>query len=44
MQMEKVFGKLTLPIMNWKQLFPQFEPELIELIEKNAVERVIQCR
>ncbi len=25
--------------MNWKQLFPQFEPELIELIEKNAVER-----
>lgn len=25
--------------MNWKKLFPQFEPELIELIEKNAVER-----
>lgn len=25
--------------MNWKQLFPQFEPGLIELIEKNAVER-----
>lgn len=25
--------------MNWKQLFPQFEPELIDLIEKNAVER-----
>jgi len=25
--------------MNWKQLFPQFEPELIELIEKEAVQR-----
>lgn len=25
--------------MNWRQLFPQFEAELIELIEKNAVER-----
>jgi len=25
--------------MNWKQLFPQFEPQLIGLIEKNAVER-----
>ncbi|MBL7744154.1 MAG: Crp/Fnr family transcriptional regulator [Chitinophagaceae bacterium] len=25
--------------MNWKQLFPQFEPELIKLIEDNAVER-----
>lgn len=25
--------------MNWKKSFPQFEPELIELIEKNAVER-----
>lgn len=25
--------------MNWKQLFPQFEPGLIDLIEKNAVER-----
>jgi CRP/FNR family transcriptional regulator, anaerobic regulatory protein len=25
--------------MNWKQLFPQFEPELVDLIEKNAVER-----
>lgn len=25
--------------MNWKQLFPQFEPELIELIEKEATER-----
>lgn len=25
--------------MNWKQLFPQFEPELIGLIEKEAVQR-----
>jgi CRP/FNR family transcriptional regulator len=25
--------------MNWKQLFPQFEPELVDLLEKNAVER-----
>ncbi len=25
--------------MNWQQLFPQFEPELIKLIEDNAVER-----
>ena len=25
--------------MEWKQLFPDFEPELIDLIEKNAVER-----
>ena len=25
--------------MNWKQLFPQFEPELIEVIEKEAVQR-----
>ena len=25
--------------MNWQQLFPQFEPALIDLIEKNAVER-----
>ncbi|MEI9910277.1 MAG: Crp/Fnr family transcriptional regulator [Bacteroidota bacterium] len=25
--------------MNWKQLFPQFEPGLVDLIEKNAVER-----
>lgn len=25
--------------MDWKQLFPQFEPELIDLIEKNAIER-----
>jgi CRP/FNR family transcriptional regulator, anaerobic regulatory protein len=25
--------------MNWKQLFPQFEPALIEMIEKEAVQR-----
>jgi len=25
--------------MNWKRLFPEFEPELVELIEKNATER-----
>jgi CRP/FNR family transcriptional regulator len=25
--------------MDWKKLFPRFEPELIDLIEKNAVER-----
>lgn len=25
--------------MNWKQLFPQFEPGLIEVIEKEAVQR-----
>ncbi|MBL7739647.1 MAG: Crp/Fnr family transcriptional regulator [Chitinophagaceae bacterium] len=25
--------------MNWQQLFPQFEPDLIQLIEDNAVER-----
>lgn len=25
--------------MNWKKLFPQFEPELIERIDRNAVER-----
>lgn len=25
--------------MNWKQLFPQFEPELVERIEKEAVQR-----
>ncbi len=25
--------------MNWKQLFPDFEPALIELIEKEAVQR-----
>jgi len=26
--------------MDWKKLFPQFEPALIELIEKNAVARI----
>lgn len=26
--------------MNWKQLFPQFEPELIALIEKEAVQKI----
>lgn len=25
--------------MNWKQIFPQFEPDLIEVIEKEAVQR-----
>jgi CRP/FNR family transcriptional regulator len=25
--------------MDWKELFPQFEPELIDLIEKEAVQR-----
>ena len=25
--------------MNWKNIFPQFEPELIELLDKNAIER-----
>ena len=25
--------------MNWKEIFPQFEPELIEVIEKEAVQR-----
>lgn len=25
--------------MNWKQLFPQLEPEVIDLIDKNATER-----
>ncbi|MEP7376489.1 MAG: Crp/Fnr family transcriptional regulator [Chitinophagaceae bacterium] len=29
--------------MDWKKLFPQFEPELIGLIEKNAVERVFNA-
>jgi CRP/FNR family transcriptional regulator len=26
--------------MEWKKLFPQFEPELIEILDKNAIERV----
>lgn len=25
--------------MNWKKLFPQFEPELVDIIEKEAVQR-----
>lgn len=25
--------------MDWKKLFPQFEPELIETLDKNAIER-----
>lgn len=25
--------------MDWKKLFPQFEPELIEIIEKNAIQK-----
>lgn len=25
--------------MDWKKIFPQFEPELVELLEKNAIER-----
>src|SRR5574339_791115 len=25
--------------MDWKKLFPQFEPQLIEILEKNAIER-----
>jgi len=29
--------------MDWKQLFPQFEPKLIDLIEKNAVERAFNA-
>jgi CRP/FNR family transcriptional regulator len=26
--------------MEWKKLFPQFEPELIDILDKNAIERV----
>jgi CRP/FNR family transcriptional regulator, anaerobic regulatory protein len=26
--------------MNWKELYPQFEPELIEAIDKQSVERI----
>ena len=29
--------------MNLQQLFPQFEPELVSLIEKNAVEKTFQA-
>ena len=28
--------------MDWKKLFPQFEPELIEILDKNSTERVFQ--
>ena len=30
--------------MNLQQLFPQFEPELVSLIEKNAVEKTFSNR
>ena len=30
-------------MMDWKKIFPQFESELIGLIEKNAVERVFNA-
>lgn len=29
--------------MDWKRLFPQFEPELIEELDKNAIERVFHA-
>ena len=29
--------------MDWKKLFPQFEPELIELLDKNAIERTFHA-
>lgn len=29
--------------MEWKKLFPQFEPELIEKLDKNAIERVFHA-
>jgi CRP/FNR family transcriptional regulator len=29
--------------MNWKQLFPKFEPELIAILEKNAAERTFHA-
>ena len=25
--------------MNWKEMFPQFEPGLIDIIEKNAIQK-----
>lgn len=28
--------------MDWKKLFPQFEPELIEILDRNSTERVFQ--
>ena len=29
--------------MDWKKLFPQFEPELIEILDKNAIERTFHA-
>jgi CRP/FNR family transcriptional regulator len=29
--------------MDWKKHFPQFEPELVDLLEKNAVERIFHA-
>jgi len=29
--------------MSWKETFPQFEPELVETIDKNAMERVFHA-
>jgi CRP/FNR family transcriptional regulator len=29
--------------MDWKKLFPQFEPELIEILDKNGIERVFHA-
>ena len=29
--------------MDWKKLFPQFEPELIEILDKNAIERIFHA-
>lgn len=29
--------------MNWKESFPQFEPELVEKIDKNAIERIFHA-
>lgn len=29
--------------MEWKKIFPEFEPELVETLEKNAVERVFHA-
>ena len=29
--------------MEWKKLFPQFEPELIDILDKNAIERTFHA-
>jgi CRP/FNR family transcriptional regulator, anaerobic regulatory protein len=29
--------------MSWKESFPQFEPELVEIIDKNAMERIFHA-